>query len=58
VRLYRRHGLGLQFVESLRESQYGSQPGRHQSDGTVSLVYTFLGDSHFGAVEWRDRGSR
>ena len=35
------------------------QPARrHQSDGTVSLVYTFLGDSHFGAVEWRDEANR
>ena len=58
VRVFRRHGLGLEYVESLRESQYGTQPSRHQSDGTVSLVYTYLGDSHFGAVEWRDRGSR
>ena len=55
VRVYRRHGLGLQYVESIRQSQYGSQPSRHQSDGTVSLVYTFTGDSHFGAVGWRDQ---
>ncbi len=26
--------------------------------GTASLVYTFLGDSHCGAVEWREPGSR
>ena len=58
VRVYKRHGLGLQYVESIRDSQYGNQPSRHQSDGTVSLVYTFTGDSHFGAVEWRDEGSR
>ena len=58
VRVFRRHGIGLEYVESIRESQYGSQPSRHQSDGTVSLVYTYLGDSHFGAIEWRDRGSR
>ena len=58
VRVFRRHGIGVQYVESIRESQYGTQPSRHQSDGTVSLVYTFLGDSHFGAVEWRDRGSQ
>lgn len=58
VRVFRRHGLGLQYVESIRDSQYGGQPSRYQSDGTVSLVYTFLGDSHFGAVEWRDQGSR
>ena len=54
VRVYGRHGLGLQYVESIRDSQYGGQPSRHQRDGTVSLVYTFAGSSHFGAVEWRD----
>ncbi|MBK5276712.1 MAG: DUF3943 domain-containing protein [Desulfuromonadales bacterium] len=58
IRVYGRHGLGLQYVESIRDSQYGSQPGRHQRDGTVSLVYTFVGDSHFGAVEWRDEAGR
>jgi len=58
VRVYGRHGLGLQYVESLRDSQYGNQPSRHQSDGTVSLVYTYLGDSHFGAVEWREQPAR
>jgi hypothetical protein len=58
VRVYGRHGLGLQYVESIRESQYGNLPSRHQSDGTLSLVYTFLGDSHFGAVEWRDNANR
>lgn len=58
IRVYGRHGLGLQYVESLRDSQYGNQPGKHQSDGTLSLVYTFMGDSHFGAVEWRDIAGR
>jgi hypothetical protein len=54
VRVYGRHGIGLQFVESTRDAQYGNLPSKHQSDGTVSLVYTFLGDKHFGAVEWRN----
>jgi hypothetical protein len=58
VRVFKRHGIGIQFVESLRDAHYGSQLGTHQSDETVSLVYTFLGDSHLGAVEWRDIGSR
>jgi hypothetical protein len=58
VRVFRRHGVGLQFVESARDAHYGNQPGTHQSDGTVSIFYTLLGDSHFGAVEWRDRESR
>ena len=58
VRVFRRHGIGVQFIESLRDAHYGNRPGVHQSNGTVSLVYTFLGDSHFGAVEWRDPESR
>jgi hypothetical protein len=58
IRVYGRHGFGLQYVESIRDSQYGVQPSRHQRDGTVSLVYTFVGSSQFGAVEWRDDGSR
>jgi len=56
VRVYGRHGLGLQYVESTRDSQYSGQPSRHQRDGTTSIVYTFGGSSHFGAVEWRDNG--
>ncbi len=55
-RIYGRHGIGIQFVESIRNAQYGSIPSKQQNDGTVSLVYTFLGDSHFGAVEWRNPG--
>jgi hypothetical protein len=54
IRVYGRHGLGLQYVESIRNSQYGGQPSRQQRDGTASIVYTFAGSSHFGAVEWRD----
>ncbi|HBG05837.1 MAG: hypothetical protein A2075_03190 [Geobacteraceae bacterium GWC2_58_44] len=53
VRVYGRHGIGLQYVKSIRDARYGTAPNRHQSDGTASLVYTFLGDTHFGAVEWR-----
>jgi hypothetical protein len=58
VRVFRRHGIGVQFVESVRHAQYGNLPSSHQSDGTVGIYYTFLGDSHFGSVEWRDLGSR
>jgi len=54
VRIYGRHGLGIQYVESIRDAKYGNSPNKHQSDGAVSLVYTFLGDTHFGAVEWRE----
>jgi hypothetical protein len=57
-RVFGRHGLGVQLVESRRDAHYGSLPGKHQSDETVSIVYTFLGSSHLGAVEWRNYGDR
>jgi len=58
VRVYGRHGIGVQYVKSIRDARYGSSPSRHQSDGAISLVYTFLGDTHFGAVEWREPEER
>jgi hypothetical protein len=54
VRVYGRHGIGVQYVESHRDAYYANLPDRHQTVGTVSLAYNFLGDTKFGAVEWRD----
>jgi hypothetical protein len=54
VRVYGRHGIGVQYVESHRDAFYADLPDRHQTVGTVSLAYNFLGDTKFGAVEWRD----
>ncbi len=50
VRVYERNALGLQFVASHRTAKYNVFPSRHQTVGTVSLTYTFLSDTHFGAV--------
>jgi hypothetical protein len=58
VRIYGRHALGLQYVASIRDAHYPDRPNSHQTIGTVSLVYTFLGEANFGAVEWRDAQSR
>jgi hypothetical protein len=54
VRIYGPHALGIQYVASDRDAYYGGIPDRHQTMGTISLVYNFLGDPHFGAVEWRN----
>ncbi len=54
VRVYGRHGIGIQYVESHRDAHYANLPDRHQTVGTVSIAYNFLGDINFGAVEWRD----
>jgi hypothetical protein len=48
--VYKRHALGIQYVMSRRDSTITES---HQRIGTWSLVYNFLGDSRFGAVEWR-----
>ena len=53
VRLHKNHALGLQYSESIRDTNYGNIPDKYRSEGTLSLVYTFLSDIKFGAVEWR-----
>ncbi len=53
VRVYGRHALGLKYIASSRDAQYPDRADTHQSAGTVSLVYTWLGKARFGAVEWR-----
>jgi len=58
VRIYDRHALGIQYIESIRDAKYPDRADSHQTTGTVSLVYTLLGDTRFGAVEWRGADSR
>jgi hypothetical protein len=53
VSVYKRHALGIQYVMSNRDASSSINPGSHQTVGTWSLAYNFLGDSRFGAVEWR-----
>jgi hypothetical protein len=52
-RLFKHQALGLEYVESHRHGHYGHSADRYQSEGTFSLVYTLLGGSRFGAVDWR-----
>jgi Domain of unknown function (DUF3943) len=54
VRIYGPHALGIRFVASHRDAHYPDIADRHQTIGTASIMYTFLGGAHFGAVEWRD----
>ena len=53
MRVYKLHGLTLRYVESRRDARYADQTPTHQTVGTVSLVYSLLGQTHFGAVDWR-----
>ena len=54
VRIYGPHALGFQYKASSRDAEYPDRVDSHQSIGTVSLVYTWLGKNRFGAVEWRN----
>jgi hypothetical protein len=54
VRVHGRHGIGVEYVQSRRNAYYANLPNRHQEVETISIVYNFLGDTKFGAVEWRD----
>jgi hypothetical protein len=53
VRLFQHQAIGIEYVESHRDSHYGLLPNKYQSEGTFSLVYNLLGSSRLGAVEWR-----
>ena len=57
-RIYDRHALGIQYIGSSRDAHYPDQADSHQTAGTVSLVYTLLGNAGFGAVEWRGAEGR
>ena len=58
VRIYGRHALGIQYIASIRDAKYPDRADSHQTVGTVSLVYTLLGNAWFGAVEWRGADRR
>ena len=52
-RLFDRHGIALRYVASHRNASYRHTEYRDQTVGTASLMYVWLGESGFGAVEWR-----
>ena len=52
VRLWGPHALGVQYLVSRRETRATDLRDRHQAVETVSLTYSFLGGTGFGAVEW------
>jgi hypothetical protein len=58
VRAYGPHALGLQYLYNFRSGDYASLNNQHQRMSTLSLTYTYLSDTGFGAVEWRDEGHR
>ncbi len=53
LRVFDRHGVALRYVVSHRDASYPNIEFRNQTVGAVSLMYVLLGESGFGAVEWR-----
>ncbi len=53
LRVFDRHGVALRYTVSHRDAHYPSVEFRNQTVAAVSLMYVILGDSGFGAVEWR-----
>ncbi len=52
VRILGGHSLGVRYVASTRDAQYGVFSDRRFTEGTVTVVYSFLGANQFGAVRW------
>lgn len=57
VRLAGPHAVGVNYLLTHRDAYYAgaSLSDRHQTVGTVSLVYNYLSDLDFGAVHWGRR---
>ena len=55
VRVYDLHGLTVRYTVSRRDAHYGSLADTTQTVGTVSVGYTYLGQTRFGAVDWRPK---
>jgi hypothetical protein len=53
LRLFDQHGVALRYAASHRDAHYQNVAYSNQTITTVSLMYVFLGNSGFGAVEWR-----
>lgn len=53
VRVHGPHALSLHYVRTTRETDVPNRSERYQSVETFTLAYNFLGQTRFGAVEWR-----
>lgn len=57
VRVYDLHGLTLRYTISRRDAYYSDLDDTNQTVGTVSVGYTYLGHTRFGAVDWRPKSA-
>ena len=57
VRLYNLHGITLRYTVSQRDAHYSDLEDTRQAVGSISLGYTYLGQTRFGAVDWRPKSA-
>jgi hypothetical protein len=57
VRVFNLHGITLKYVVSRRDARYPDIVDTRQTVGAVSLGYTYLGQTRFGAVDWRPKSA-
>ncbi len=55
LRVFNLHGLVLKYALSRRDAQTRGLPNSHQSVNAISIGYAYLGQTHFGAVDWRPK---
>ncbi|MDP3859833.1 MAG: DUF3943 domain-containing protein [Stagnimonas sp.] len=55
LRVYKLHGIALKYAYSQRDAHYPDLPNTHQSVAAISLGYSYLGQTRFGAVDWRPK---
>jgi hypothetical protein len=55
IRVYNLHGITFRYSQATRNGRYASLPTSHQSIGTFSIGYTLVGQTRFGAVDWRPK---
>jgi hypothetical protein len=51
VRVYGHHALGIQYVASTRDARFDGRADSSESIAAMSLFYTYISDTGFGAVE-------
>ncbi len=54
-RVLRLHGITLKYVYSKRDASFDGLPDANQKVSALSIGYTYLGQTRFGAVDWRPR---
>jgi len=53
LRVFDRHGISVRYAVAHRDASYPQVNEKDQTISSVSLMYVFLGENGFGAVQWQ-----